>query len=238
MIELMLVVAILVVIGGLAVVKLGGLGQNAEKLLVRSELTVIRDAVLRFKQDMGQPPQFVAELFQPPDQTDRMGGWWWRSDGNYPVLDSLLPPLPDSSLYLYDPATRRGWNGPYLQSELLESELLGGINNELKVTRVNPLGAPEWRGEIDSETGMTPPKRIAMLRSDYGSFPQVSKTKGDGTVTRTISHYQFDFSDPSGEVIVRFLDSPHPYQFLDEPNPLIADLDDEIVAEIRLGIKP
>lgn len=232
--ELLLVVAIIGIVGGLAIVSLGGIRRNAEETLIRSELTVIRDAALLFKQDMGQHPQFIAELFQSPDPDDLMGGWWWRDGGNYPLLDSdltpLLPSLPDVSLYSYDPVTRRGWNGPYIQRELLS-----GSNNELRETRVNPDSALESLGAIDSTVGFEPPKSIAILRSDYGSFSQVSKTNEGGTITRTISHYQLVFNDSSGELVVRFVDNPHLGKFLNDSTETVTELD--IVAEIRVGIK-
>lgn len=217
LIELMIVMAVIAVISGMIVVQLQGIGRASDERLMVAELATIREAALRFKHDMGQPPQFIAELLQSPDpaNADGMGGWWWRSNGNHPVPNAQLPALPNASLYVYDPAIDRGWNGPYLQRELLS-----GSENELSETRENPESALNSQGTIESDNSASLPKKMAILKSDYNSFPQVV-TPSD----RIVSHYQFVFDDSSGEIAVRFLNDP-------------AITNPRVVVKINSGIKP
>ncbi len=218
LIELMIVMAVIAVISGMIVVQLQGIGRASDEKLVVAELATIREAALRFKHDMGQPPQFIAELLQSPDPSniDGMGGWWWRSNGNHPVPNAQLPALPNASLYEYDPAIDRGWNGPYLQRELLSD-----IENKLREVRENPASASNSQGTIESDNTASPPKKMAILKSDYNSFPQVVTTSDE----RIVSHYQFVFDDSSGEIVVRFLNDP-------------AVTNPRVVAKINLGITP
>ena len=131
------------------------------------------------------------------------------------MSNSEMPLLPDVSLFSHDPATRRGWNGPYLQSEIFS-----GNGNELEETRVNPDSALDNYGTIKSDAELSPPKKIAILKSDYSSFPQAAITEPE----KTISHYQLIFNDSSGEIVVWFLDDPT----ITSPR---------TIAELRLGIK-
>jgi len=216
LIELLLVVALIATIGGMAVISFHNVNRGMEASLITTELSVIRESLLIFKQDMGEAPQFIAELLQSPapDAEDNMGGWWWREDGNYPVSDAFLPTLPDSSLFSYDPATRRGWSGPYLRAEVFSA-----ADNELRETRINPDGAPNVSGTINSDSAVTPSKKMAILKSDYSNFPQ----KSDAGIK--VSHYQFNFDDDSGEIAIRFLDDP-------------TSSSPKIIGETRSGIKP
>ncbi len=110
LVELLIVVAILAAIAAVAVSLLGGASDKAIEAVVRNDLTEIRKAIWQFRNDMGAPPHYLAELMQPPDPNDANGGWWWSEAGN-----------PPSNMYRFDPAMGRGWNGPYLQVEFTSS---------------------------------------------------------------------------------------------------------------------
>jgi len=101
-------VGILTAIAGTVVLAYSGIERGATGHLVDADLATVRDAMLRFRRDCGQPPAVLAELMQDPDP-GAGDGWWWRSD--YPELGAA--PLP-TDLHDHDQATARGWRGPYL----------------------------------------------------------------------------------------------------------------------------
>jgi prepilin-type N-terminal cleavage/methylation domain-containing protein len=210
LLEMIVVVIVLAALAGLLVANVGGVERDQSDVLVASELATIRKAALRFQADLGQPPRYVAELLQSPDPADPMGGWWWRTQADRDELEAR-------GLLAWDPATGRGWNGPYVQPEVYSTS--GGSDDlpEVRESRINAAGATET---IDSDGAAAPPRRLSALRSDAAAFPQATTDAG-----RLVSHYQFVFDDPSGEVVARFVDDP-------------TDADPAVIAELRLGVKP
>lgn len=192
---MLVVVAILGVMFGIAVMMTSGVSPRTDDQMIQAECAEIRKAAHRFRADMGEPPRFLAELMQSPDP---VGGWWWTDNA------------PSPSLRTYDPITRRGWNGPYLQSDFasvatqatIESRLVGTTTYE-RATSVLATG-----------------KRLTVLLSRYTTYPQ----QQDGSTL--VSHYQLDFSDPN-EIAVRFV-----------KDPLAAADQIQIVTRLGLGLQP
>ena len=197
--EMLVVVAIIAVVAGMVVWLAGGARETAEKQTVQAELATIRNACLQFKADMGEPPQYLAELMQSPDgSVDSLGGWWWRTDGT-----------PDVRLRKFDPATRRGWDGPYIKSEARSSS--GAEARESRLTTADGYEP----ANSDDGTG----HRLCLLLSDC-ALGQASEG------TRLISHYQLDLTD-TDELFVRCVQNPG-----DAPDKAV------VVTRLGLGMKP
>jgi prepilin-type N-terminal cleavage/methylation domain-containing protein len=180
LVELLVTIAILSVVAGMAVYLVSGVQNSGETQAVQAELVTIRKACLRFKADMGEPPRYLAELLQSPSSSNGLGGWWWRTDGT-----------PAARLRSFDPVVGRGWNGPYLCAELTSAAA-----EEASESRTNAGGVME---SISSDNSAG--KHLTLLRSEYGCHPQ--KKDGD----KTLSHFQLDFS-VADRISVRFLHDP------------------------------
>jgi prepilin-type N-terminal cleavage/methylation domain-containing protein len=199
LVEVLLVLAILALTAGLVVVVTTGIGEKTDTQLAQAECADLRKACLRFAADLGEPPRYVAELLQSPDPADALGGWWWRTDGT-----------PAPRLRSFDPATGRGWNGPYLQPEFLSSG--GGPASETRLMTTSTV-----QTVASDDTGG---RRLAILISDYSTHPQ--KT----VAGRLLAHYQMDYSD-AREVHVRFVH---------DPSAPVAET--VVVARLGLGMAP
>lgn len=177
LLELLTVVVILATLGGAALFALSGAEQSAREDVRTIELVRIRDAVLRFRADTGQTPRLLAELMQSPDPADELGGWWWRGAGD--------PPLPAAR---FDPATRLGWDGPYLRAEHRTPSVAGQFG-EGRESRVDDDGSVS-NFDSDASAG----RGLAMLLS-----------AGQPTgVARILSDWRLDLSDED-EAGVEFL---------------------------------
>jgi prepilin-type N-terminal cleavage/methylation domain-containing protein len=74
LVELVMVVAMVALVAGMAVVAASGIGEKADTQVAQAECAEIRKACLRFAADMGEPPRALAELLQSPDPSDTLGG--------------------------------------------------------------------------------------------------------------------------------------------------------------------
>lgn len=180
LIEMLVTVAVLGAVSAMVVVLVCGAQRGGEVQAIRAELREIREACVRFNADMGEMPRYLAELMQSPDNSDSLGGWWWRTDGT-----------PPARLMSFDPTVGRGWNGPYIHPELLSEG-----TEEASESRTNESGDAESKQSVNAAG-----HRLALLSSEYACHPQ----EKDGDVTH--SHFQLDFSD-SREIAVRFLHDP------------------------------
>ena len=180
--ELLVVVAILAALAGIAVSAVDRGQERSSADLVTTELGRIAEAVRQFRSDVGRSPKLLAELMQSPTNTDTLGGWWW------PGAQLPVPPL-------YDPAIRRGWNGPYLQAEFRsfkDSDSSGPLVGVRGQDRFSDA-ADTWLISDDLNN-----KRLALLIT---SDQDVAET----TSTKTIrSPYQLITID--GRLQVRFVD--------------------------------
>jgi type II secretory pathway pseudopilin PulG len=203
LLETLLVVALLALVAGTAVALLSGTREKADEQLIQTECAEIRRAILQFRADLGQSPQRLAELLQSPNPGNALGGWWWRSAG-----DRLA-----TTLHSHDPATRRGWNGPYLKADALSDANQSGAEKRLISTGIYAVTA------ADPTSG----ERLAVMLSRYATYPQ--RYQNDDA-SRPVSHYQLDASD-SSELAVRFV-----------ADPLAAPDEAVVVARLKLGVEP
>lgn len=95
LLELMLVVAILVVLAGLATFAIGTMQRSAYSRLAAAEISKLKEACMLFKLDVGRFPSTLDELFSPP---------------------AGLPPGRWSGPYLQNPIVGDPWGRPYTYS--------------------------------------------------------------------------------------------------------------------------
>ena len=221
LIELLITVAVLGIVAGMVIGLTSGAQATSETKMIQSELAEIRKACQQFKRDMGDAPHYLAELFRSPAPAALGGGWNWRT----------ATPV-DARLYTYDPATSRGWNGPYLQLKRVDSlwpdaqsqaQHLGTRFREKRIVTVSGTRACEL---VNFAPVSDPP---AILLSHYitQSQSKVAESEGAGTEYTNYSHYELDFSDAAGDVAVIFVNNPESV-----PN------DNVVVARLSLGMKP
>ncbi len=95
LVELVVVLAILVILAGMALLRSEGVAETAEIRACDSTMLTLRDAILGaagapgYRSDVGDLPGSLADLLRTP------------------------PGLP-VELQTFDPVSERGWNGPYL----------------------------------------------------------------------------------------------------------------------------
>jgi type II secretory pathway pseudopilin PulG len=238
--ELLIAISVIAVVAGMVLPLLGGVQADSEKKLLQSELTSIRGACLRFKVDMGEAPKYLAELMQPPgDLSSKTFLWRWRpatwEDENH------------QRLWRYDPATRRGWNGPYLKAEFTSGE------NQPFEGELRNLKAKEWRIErernapggyvydapcdIGFDDSASKDMPLSIILSNYETLRQVGDEPNG--VVRRFSHYLLitDRNPDSDqtELFVAFVciaRDEHDEPYLDTGDPTF------IVHELGLGIEP
>ncbi len=166
LVELLIVIAILAAMAAVAVSLLGGTSDKANEAVVLNDLAEIRKAIWQFRNDMGAPPHYLAELMQSPDPNGANGGWWWREAGD-----------PSPAMYEFDPATGRGWNGPYLQVEFRSA-----AGSTLREFRIRPDSIEE------------------SITSDWSAGNNIAALIAPGQETNAAlieSMYELDFSDPA-----------------------------------------
>ncbi|MBN2582424.1 MAG: prepilin-type N-terminal cleavage/methylation domain-containing protein [Planctomycetes bacterium] len=232
--ELLIVVALLSVIAGVALVHYNGVQDQAEHGLSQVELNRLADAVRQFCLDMGEPPQFLCELMQSPDPDDAHHGWWWRDGGDYPLLDSEDEPLcaayPAQGLWRYDPTTRRGWNGPYVEAECSSRwpqrpAVLAETIKTLDLREVRCVIIPDEDADVHDADDPHPPTvrwdeavetdgrdetrrlyHLTLLSSQYSSCPQdylADATDAERIVC--VSNYELVYDYERQDIGVRML---------------------------------
>lgn len=119
LLELLVVVAILAVLAGTAIMALNDTQAQVEADVAQTEMLELKQAILRFQRDTGWLPK------QGPFNLDsRPGGFaplpagaseaWFDSPANFWQLYENPLGGTGHPLETWNPATRRGWNGPYL----------------------------------------------------------------------------------------------------------------------------
>lgn len=123
LIELIVVVAVLASIAGLAVATLSGTQEQVTRDLALNELSEVRKAILQFKADTGFLPKrgpFNLASRAPDGGQVVLTGLqteaWFDAPANLSQLFEC--PLPTGHpLATWNPDRRRGWRGPYLQRD-------------------------------------------------------------------------------------------------------------------------
>lgn len=128
LLELLAVIALMAVIAGTALLAYEGVHDQGRQDATRFEMAEIRSALLRFRRDSGSndlpgqgvyvcedpanPGKINPDLVNLPAEagvTDAAKLAWCESPANFWML--FADPLGTG----WNPDTRRGWNGPYLQ---------------------------------------------------------------------------------------------------------------------------
>ncbi|HBP17270.1 MAG TPA: hypothetical protein DEA08_05660 [Planctomycetes bacterium] len=135
LLEMLIVVSILAVLAGSVIVNLGQAGQQATDDLGGHQLSQVREALRRFKRDMGYLPHEGLLVAGAPNGLvgSPVADPAWQTWFNHPanVLCLIKAPVSSAtpatgsftdwhvaaSLASYDPASRRGWKGPYLSND-------------------------------------------------------------------------------------------------------------------------
>lgn len=183
LVELLLVTALVAGVAGVGLVAMGSTAERADAELAASQCASVAEAARRFARDMGEPPRLVAELLQSPDPATAEGGWWWRGDGT-----------PAARLRAWDPATRRGWAGPYLRADPDQGALAEAEEACLAAT----APATWFRAASDRSGG----RRLLLLRCPLATVDQAAAPDG-----RLLSHLQLDRSGGS-ELRIRLVGDP------------------------------
>jgi len=143
LLELLVVIAIMVAVAGTATIALNGVDQNSQSGLVRVEMQNIAAAIRQFKNDTGYYPgegpfglsgdtcgsysNSVGAI--NPSSIDTQD--WFESPANLGQLyiqPELCSDHPLSQLSEWNPETRRGWRGPYIDQS---GEGLVDLGNDL-----------------------------------------------------------------------------------------------------------
>lgn len=118
LVELLVVIAVLALVSGIAVTAYQGAQEKAEAAMAERQLDVLRDALLRFRSDMGffpgEGPLAAAQL----DLSD-IGGRprsprWAEDPANFWMLFEMPRDRQDANRWRWKPEVARGWRGPYL----------------------------------------------------------------------------------------------------------------------------
>jgi prepilin-type N-terminal cleavage/methylation domain-containing protein len=111
LLELVLVIGILVIIAGTVVATLDSASEDAALQLARSELGTLRDGCIRWRADMGAYPDASAisgsATVSPLIALTLQSGQSFQDGAGIPYMIS-------PTLNPWNPATRRGWRGPYV----------------------------------------------------------------------------------------------------------------------------
>lgn len=147
LLELLIVVLIMAVVAGSVIMAVGDTNDEASVMVAQSEMTEIKQAILRFKQDTGYFPKTGpfdlaargGEVIEVPVYVaageevawfDSPANFWQLYENPLPAEDlnrnGVLDTgedingnsiLDDYYLAHWDPNTRRGWHGPYLSRQ-------------------------------------------------------------------------------------------------------------------------
>lgn len=174
LVEMLAVIAILAVVSGMVVLAVSGVQETATRTVAERQLSTVREAMLRFRNDMGFYP---GDGPLAPDQLDlsHIGGRprtpaWAVHPMNFWML--FEPPVDrvDPRRWEWNPANARGWRGPYLQlADLAKLDLEGSIRKDPGLADLAPETDLYGIGDLLG-TGGRPPQgmRWRDLRADAG----------------------------------------------------------------------
>jgi prepilin-type N-terminal cleavage/methylation domain-containing protein len=118
LLELMIVVGVLALVSGFAVLAYTGVREETEYNLAERQVALVRDALVRFRQDMGyypgEGPLQVGFL-----NLNNIGGQarsedWAAHPMNFWMLFEKPIDAVDPNRWDWKPGVARGWRGPYL----------------------------------------------------------------------------------------------------------------------------
>lgn len=155
LVELITVIALLAIIASAALMNYDGVQDQARSDVTQFEMTEIRKALLQFRQDSGSR-DFPNEGVYSCEDPNNAGSLnpallniptaanlaWCQSEANFWML--FVNPFNDD----WNPDTRRGWNGPYLQTKN-QAVSFSGINDLHGI--LSPDGEPYLLVNIDAD---------------------------------------------------------------------------------------
>ncbi len=170
LLELLVVVSILAAVAFITTGTFKDVGVNTNESLVYAEMQHVATAIRRFKQDTGYYPKTgpfdlvgsgagVIDLEELADWTDSevLADWFYSPANLYQLLSTESPLIgTDHTLETYDPATGRGWRGPYLNG-FGDGKLVIGNDLNDETAKGNPEGSPYAGDEILDVWGIADP---------------------------------------------------------------------------------
>jgi prepilin-type N-terminal cleavage/methylation domain-containing protein len=181
LLEMVIVIAILVAIAGLALFSVSSAEDDAKLQLARSELATLRDACLRWRSDLGRYPD-VRDLglsvpTTPAATISPLIALVLTSSQT--LTDGSNRPLSLTRLPSWNPVTRRGGRGPYLSL------------SEVRSVDDATFEQPGFRPSAPIPAGIA--SRIIIVRLD----PVTGDPSSTGTFTFVIAEPR-DVAPPSG----------------------------------------
>ena len=129
LLELLIVVAILAIIGGSIFVAYQSTGEMAEENLADQRLAGMRQALLKFRRDMGYFPgegplgntatvePAAGQVTNYDNMSNVEKSLWRNHELNHWMLYSRPNDTAIANKWVFDSDSKRGWNGPYLNGK-------------------------------------------------------------------------------------------------------------------------
>lgn len=175
LLELLVVVSLLASTAFIATMSMQGVAEDANDKLVLVEMQQIAKAIRQFKQDTGYYPKTgpfdltnyngnvpYGNLpnYASSNNNDAERDRWFYSPANFYQLINQTSPLAGTGheLASWNPATGRGWRGPYLTG-FAEGylDIRSGINDLAPTSAGYPLGNPVAGQNIPDVEGVADP---------------------------------------------------------------------------------
>lgn len=196
LLEMVLVIGILVIIAGTVVATLDSASDDASLQLARSELGTLRDACIRWRADMGAHPD--ASAITGSATVSPLIALMLKSGES--LQDGAGSPFTIATLPSWNPATRRGWRGPYVSLSSLRV-----IAVKVNSTTGDPdaVGGVLWNVIAEPRDVLPPPGAPASDASDgskrayywyskaidsSGASTFTIVTKGSASTTASVSY--------------------------------------------------
>lgn len=147
LLEIVIVLTVIAALAGSVIVSLGESESRVEQGLNTTRIQELREALLRFRKDMGYLPGEGLLAFDAANGVDPSApspvfadDAQWQAWLSAPANVLMLVEAPDdpastsyrwslvgaaAQLRVWDPARQRGWNGPYLRADAVEWVLVG-----------------------------------------------------------------------------------------------------------------
>jgi prepilin-type N-terminal cleavage/methylation domain-containing protein len=177
MVELIVAVAIIAVLAGVSIPVTQGLMRKAKVSATKSEMSSLSKSILTHAKDVGYKPARV-QWGRFPSEASGSGSYT-------PILSVGLEE--DTFSVGWDPVTRRGWNGPYVTSEVVTGDANGdGTEDTALSYQVDAWGRYyiyKNRDGNGNSVGLNDDERVITLTSG-GS--DVDPTTTDDNITLVI----------------------------------------------------
>ncbi len=191
LLELLVVVSILAAVAFITTGTFKNIGVNTNESLVYAEMQHVATAIRRFKQDTGYYPKTGpfdlntgTGVIDPGDLADfgasgELADWFYSPANLYQLLSTESPLIgTDHTLKTYDPATGRGWRGPYLNG-FGDGKLVIGDDLNDGTAKGDPEGSPDAGAEILDVWGIADPFEQRRYEGDTLYWVYLQKEEND-----------------------------------------------------------